>query len=120
MPGKWRREFLSSNCWRNDNGWPVQVACRIEHRGVDYMLYLRLRGHFWEGYVIRGARCLQDLSRQVVSWSCDLLEYHWLHYEEFQLENAKQALMGIFQHKYGGMGTESIVSSPCYSLELRG
>ena len=90
LPG-WRRECLSKNCWRNDYGWPVQVISRVEHRGVDYILYLRLRGHYWEGYVIRGARSLQDMSQQVVGWSCDLLAYHWLHFDEYQLEQAKQA-----------------------------
>ena len=112
MPDAWRRECLSKNCWRNDYGWPVQVISRVEYRGVDYILYLRLRGHYWEGYVIRGARSLQDMSRQVVGWSCDLLAYHWLHFEEYQLEQAKQALAGIFQHKYGGVGTPLVLITP--------
>jgi len=116
----WRREYLSNNVWHNDHGWPVQVITRVEHHGVDYILYLRLRGHYWEGYVIRGARCIQDLSRKVVSWSCDVLKYHWLTLDEFRLEEAKQALIGIFQHRYGGVGTELVLKQPNYLPELGG
>jgi hypothetical protein len=118
MATPWRREFLSKNCWYNDNGWPVQVMTRVEHHGVDYILYWRLRGRYWEGYVIRGTRCIQDLSKRVVSWSCDVLRYHWLRFDEYQLEQAKQALIRIFQHRYGGVGTELILTSPNYSMKF--
>lgn len=120
MTGQWRREFLSKDVWHNDHGWPVQVITRVEHMGVDYILYLRLRGQFWEGYVIRGARCIQDMSRKVVCWSCDELEYHWLKFYEYQLTDAQQALIGIFQHRYGGLGTELVFKQPRYSMKLGG
>ena len=112
----WRREFLATNCWQNDYGWPRQVILRIEHRGVDYLLYLRLRGHYWEGYVIRGSRSLSDLSLKVTCWSCDLLRYHWLRYEEHQLVQAKQALAGIFQHRYGRSGQLAALSNQIVTL----
>lgn len=90
-----------SSAWYFDRGWPVQGILWLIHRGIDYILYLRLRSFYWEGYIIRGARQLQDLNRPEVCWSCDLLKYYRMKFSESQLEMAKISLLKAFKNKYG-------------------
>lgn len=116
MKKVWRREFFSDIFWVQDHGWPRQVAGHLEHRGVDYVLYMRLRGRYWEGYIVRGARCLSDLNKKVTCWSCDLLRFHWLRFEDYDLERAQESLAGIFQHRYGYARQLSIISPQIVTL----
>jgi hypothetical protein len=97
----WRREFLSDNCWRSDDGWPKEIACRVEHNCTDYLLYLLLRGRYWEGYIIKNARTLQDLNRNVTTWSSDQFRFYWQHFEEYDGERALETLASMFQLRYG-------------------
>lgn len=91
--GKWFDELNRS---------PSQCYCRIQHQGVDYILYLRWRWTDpWQAYVIKNANSLASMSNGQAVWSYDVFELQHIEYRHAELHLAKENVLQLF-HEYEG------------------
>jgi hypothetical protein len=84
--------------WFDELSWsPSQCYCRIQHDGIDYMLYLRWRWTDpWQAYIVKNAASLAAMNRVEVVWSGDVFEQHQIHYDDVELEFAKDKMISLF------------------------
>jgi hypothetical protein len=76
---------------------PSQCYYRIQHEGVDYMLYLRWRHEDpWHAYVIKNAASLEAMNKGNPAWSEDVFELYQVWYTKDELEMAKQKVVSLF------------------------
>jgi len=76
---------------------PSQCYYRIQHNGVDYMLYLRWRHEDpWRAYVIKNAESLEAMNKGNPIWSEDIFELYHVQYSEDELEMAKEKVVSLF------------------------
>jgi len=91
-------EPLAVGKWFGELTWsPSQCYCRIQHQGVDYILYLRWRwSDPWQAYVIKNAASLATMNRVDVVWSGDVFESHQIQFSDVELELAKDEILSLF------------------------
>jgi len=91
-------EPLSLGEWFEELLWtPSQCYYRLQHKGIDYILYLRWRWTDpWQAYVVKNAASLDTMNRVDVVWSSDVFEQHRIHYKVGELELAKEKLVRLF------------------------
>jgi hypothetical protein len=84
--------------WFDELTWsPSQCYCRIQHQGVDYILYLRWRWTDpWQAYVIKNAASLSSMNNGQAVWSGDVFELHHVQYKDPELELAKDKFISLF------------------------
>ena len=89
--------------WFDELTWsPSQCYYHLQHRGDDYILYLRWRWtNPWQAYVIKNAASLSEMNRAEVIWSGDVFELHHVHYEDVELDLAKDKIIRLF-HEFEG------------------
>jgi hypothetical protein len=76
---------------------PSQCYYRIQHKGVDFMLYLRWRHEGpWHAYVIRNAASLEGINKGNPVWSEDIFELYHIEYDEDELDVAKEKIISLF------------------------
>jgi hypothetical protein len=91
--GKWLDELT---------GTPSQCYCHIQHKGVDYILYLRWRWTDpWQAYVIKNADSLSSMNNGQAVWSFDIFEIQHIEYRDMELKQAKEAMLRLF-YEYDG------------------
>ncbi len=91
--GKWLDELTGSLS---------QCYCHIQHKGVDYILYLRWRWiDPWQAYVIKNADSLSSMNNGQAIWSFDIFEIRHLEYRDAELKQAKETMIRLF-HEYDG------------------
>ena len=63
--------------WFDELIWsPSQCYCRIQHQGMDYILYLRWRWTDpWQAYIIKNADSLASMNNGHAVWSDDVFEF---------------------------------------------
>src|SRR5215211_7566873 len=91
-------EPLTIGEWFDELTWkPSQCYCRIQHYGVNYILYLRRRWtNPWQAYIIKNATSLAAMNRVDVVWSANVFEQHQIHYNNVELELAKNKIISLF------------------------
>ena len=84
--------------WFDELTWsPSQCYCRIQHQGVDYILYLRWRWTDpWQAYVIKNAASLSSMTNGQAIWSGDVFEFHGVQYRDLELKLAKDKIISLF------------------------
>jgi hypothetical protein len=76
---------------------PSQCYYRIQHNGMDYILYLRWRHKDpWHAYAIRNAARLEAMNKGNPVWSKDIFELYHVQYNEDELEMAKEKIVSLF------------------------
>ena len=91
-------EPLPPGVWFEELNWsPSQCYCRVQHRGVDYILYLRWRWTDpWQAHVVKDAASLDSMNNGQAVWSGDVFEMHRVHFKDVELELAKDKLARLF------------------------
>jgi hypothetical protein len=73
---------------------------------VDYILYLRWRWTDpWQAYVVQYADRLSSMNDGVAVWSGDIFEIHHVHFQDAELELAKEKIITLF-HQFDGEFTQ--------------
>ena len=93
--------------WFDELTWaPSQCYCRVEHDGIDYVLYLRWRWtNPWQAYVVRNADRLSSMNNDQAIWSGDVFEIHGIQFRDVELERAKDQLIRLF-YEFDGKFTQ--------------
>ena len=93
--------------WFDELTWsPSQCYCHLQHNGLDYILYLRWRWTDpWQAYVVKNAASLGAMNRVEVDWSADVFELPDVHYDDAELELAKEEIIRLF-HEFDGNFTQ--------------
>ena len=93
--------------WLDELTWsPSQCYYRLQHHGVDYILYLRWRWTDpWQAYVVQHADRLSSMNNGVAVWSGDVFELHHVQFQKAELEEAKEKLIRLF-HEFDGNFTK--------------
>jgi hypothetical protein len=96
-------EPLPIGAWFDELLWsPSQCYCRIQHQGVDYIIYLRWRWTDpWQAYVIKNADSLASMNNGQAVWSFDIFEIQQIEYRHVELRQAKESILRLF-HEYDG------------------
>jgi hypothetical protein len=91
-------ELLPPGEWFDELVWcPSQCYCRVQHHGVDYILYLRWRWRDpWQAHVVRNADSLDSMNNGQAVWSGDVFEMHHEYFRDVDLELAKDKLIRLF------------------------
>jgi hypothetical protein len=84
--------------WFDDLAWtPSQCYYHLQHKGADYVLYLRWRWtNPWQAYVVRNASRLSSMNDGQAVWSVDVFELHHVHLKNVELDRAKDKLLSLF------------------------
>ena len=84
--------------WFDDLTWsPSQCYYRLQHQGVNSILYLRWRWtNPWQAYVIQNADRLSSMNDGVAVWSGDVFEMHRVQFKDVELDEAKEKLIQLF------------------------
>jgi hypothetical protein len=84
--------------WFDDLIWtPSQCYYRLQHHGVDYILYLYWRGRDpWQAYVVKDAASLSSMNNGQAIWSADIFELHQAYFTDLELEQAKDQIIRLF------------------------
>ena len=92
--------------WFDELLWtPSQCYYRLQHKGIDYILYLRWRWTDpWQAYIVKNATGLDTMNRVDVVWSSDVFEQHQIHYTDVELELAKEQFIRLFYQCDGDFG----------------
>ena len=100
-------EPLALGQWFDELIWtPSQCYYRLQHKGADYILYLRWRWTDpWQAYVIRNAASLSSMNNGESVWSGDVFEIHHVHLKNGELELAKDKFLSLF-HEFDGNFTQ--------------
>ena len=100
-------ELLPLGEWFDELIWsPSQCYYRVQHHGVDYILYLRWRWTDpWQAYVVKNTNSLSSMNNGHAVWSGDVFEMHDVQYEAAELELAKDKLISLF-YEFDGDFTE--------------
>ena len=93
--------------WFYELSWYLsQHYYRMQHDGVDYILYLRGRWqHLWQAYVIRNADSLAAINGGPAVWSVDIFKLHDIHCNAEDLELAKAIMISLF-YEFNGQFPE--------------
>ena len=76
---------------------PSQCYYRMQHKGMDYMLYLRWRHEDpWQAYVIKNAASLVAMNKDGAIWSEDVFELQHVQYSDEEIELAKEKIVRLF------------------------
>jgi hypothetical protein len=99
--------------WFDELIWtPSQCYYRLQHNGVDYILYLRWRWtNPWQAYLVKNAASLAAMNRVEVLWSGDVFEQHQIHYSDVELELAKEKFINLF-YEFDGDFTQLRLLQP--------
>lgn len=89
--------------WFHELIWcPSQCYYRIQHNGIDHILYLRWRWDDpWHGYVIKNASSPDEMHHEKAIWSEDIFEIHRIEYTDKDLELAKEKIVSLFKELNG-------------------
>jgi hypothetical protein len=84
--------------WFDDLIWsPSQCYYRVQHQGVDYILYLHWRWKDpWQAYVVKHAASLDSMNNGHAVWSGDVFEIYEVNIQSTELEEAKEKLIELF------------------------
>ena len=87
-PGEWFYELI----------WcPSQCYYRVQHNGIDYILYLRWRwANPWHSHVIKNAATLDEMHDERAVWSEDVFAINHVHYSDEEIELAKEKFISLF------------------------
>lgn len=93
--------------WFDELIWcPSQCYYRLQHNGLDYILYLRWRWNDpWQAYVVKDAASLDSMNNGQAVWSGDVFEIHHVHFKDMELEQAKDRLIKLF-YEFDGNFTQ--------------
>ena len=91
-------EILPVGEWFDELTWsPSQCYYHLQHKEVDYILYLRWRWTDpWQAYVVKNAASLAAMNRVDVDWSADVFELHQIQFQDIDLEPAKNRFIQLF------------------------
>jgi hypothetical protein len=91
-------EPLPLEKWFDELMWsPSQCYYHIQHRGLDYILYLRWRWRDpWQAYVVKDADRLSSMNNGQAVWSGDVFEIHHVFLKDVELERAKDKIISLF------------------------
>jgi hypothetical protein len=84
--------------WFDDLNWsPSQCYYRVQHQGVDYILYLHWRWRDpWHAYVVKDAASLDSMNNGHAVWSGDVFEIHEVDLKAVDVKLAKDKLIRLF------------------------
>lgn len=93
--------------WFDELVWcPSQCYYRVQHNGLNYILYLRWRWNDpWQAYVVKDAASLDSMNNGQAVWSGDVFEIHHVHFKDMELEQAKDRLIKLF-YEFDGNFTQ--------------
>jgi len=100
-------EPLPMGEWFYELTWyQSQRYYHIQHKGVDYILYLRGRWKdYWQAYVIRNADRLAAINKDPAVWSADVFKMHHIRCNAEELELAKDKIISLF-YEFNGQFPE--------------
>ena len=93
--------------WFDELIWsPSQCYCRIQHQGMNYILYLRWRWTDpWQAYIIKNADSLASMNNGHAVWSDNVFDLYNVQYKDVELELAKDRMIDLF-HEFDGNFTQ--------------
>jgi hypothetical protein len=76
---------------------PSQCYYHLQHKGINYILYLRWRWENpWQAHVVTDAASLDDLHKDEAIWSEDVFALCHVQYSDEELELAKEKIISLF------------------------
>ena len=98
-----RPELVPTDSWLDDLLWcPSQCYTRRVVNGVSYILYLRWRySDPWSARIIKNAETINDMHGDAATWRYDVFASNHLYFADSELDQAKAALLEIFETTEG-------------------